>query len=41
MFTSMLVKVRQNLNLIYACVSTPKQKADLARCQIETLEAYC
>ncbi|MEK8017566.1 MAG: recombinase family protein [Candidatus Parabeggiatoa sp.] len=33
-------KVRQNLNVIYARVSTTKQKADLAR-QIETLEAYC
>ena len=33
-------KVRRNLNIIYARVSTPKQKADLAR-KIETLEAYC
>jgi len=33
-------KVRQNLNVVYARVSTPKQKADLVR-QIETLEAYC
>jgi len=33
-------KVRRHLNIIYARVSTPKQKADLAR-QIETLEAYC
>jgi len=30
----------QNLNVIYARVSTPKQKADL-RHQIEVLEAYC
>jgi predicted site-specific integrase-resolvase len=33
-------KVRQNLNVIYARVSTSKQKADLAR-QIEGLEAFC
>ncbi len=33
-------KTRKNLNIIYARVSTPKQKADLIR-QIETLEAFC
>ncbi|EDN70015.1 transposase OrfA [Beggiatoa sp. PS] len=33
-------KVRQNLKVIYARVSTAKQKADLAR-QIEKLEVYC
>ncbi|KHD06137.1 resolvase [Candidatus Thiomargarita nelsonii] len=33
-------KTRQNMNIIYARVSTPKQKADLTR-QIETLEAFC
>jgi putative resolvase len=31
---------RRNLNIIYARVSTSKQKADLAR-QIETLETFC
>jgi predicted site-specific integrase-resolvase len=33
-------KKRRNLNVIYARVSTNKQKADLAR-QIETLENFC
>ncbi|OAD22896.1 transposase OrfA [Candidatus Thiomargarita nelsonii] len=33
-------KKRRNLNIIYARVSTPKQKADLTR-QIETLENFC
>lgn len=33
-------KTRQNLNIIYARVSTPKQKAYLTR-QIETLESFC
>jgi putative resolvase len=33
-------KERRNLKLIYARVSTPKQKSDLAR-QIETLENFC
>lgn len=35
-----LGKSRQNLNVIYARVSTAKQKNDLNR-QIETLSAYC
>jgi putative resolvase len=35
-----LGKTRKNLNIIYARVSTPKQKADLTR-QIETLENFC
>jgi putative resolvase len=33
-------KKLHNLNIIYARVSTSKQKADLAR-QIETLENFC
>jgi putative resolvase len=33
-------KKRRNLNVIYARVSTKKQKADLAR-QIEMLESFC
>jgi predicted site-specific integrase-resolvase len=33
-------KERRSLHIIYARVSTPKQKADLTR-QIETLEAFC
>jgi putative resolvase len=33
-------KKRCNLNIIYARVSTSKQKADLTR-QIETLESFC
>ncbi len=33
-------KTRQNLNVIYARVSTPKQKADLTR-RLSTLEAFC
>jgi len=33
-------KKRHNLNIIYARVSTSKQKADLGR-QIETLEIFC
>ena len=35
-----LGKNRQNLNVIYARVSTTKQKHNLSR-QIETLSAYC
>ncbi len=33
-------KTRQNLNIIYARVSTPKQKVDLTH-QIEMLETFC
>jgi predicted site-specific integrase-resolvase len=33
-------KIRQNLNIIYARVSTPKPKTDLTR-QIDTLESFC
>ncbi len=33
-------KERRSLHIIYARVSTPKQKSDLAR-QIETLETFC
>jgi predicted site-specific integrase-resolvase len=40
MFTGILEKKRRNLNVIYARVSTNKQKVDLAR-QIEKLENFC